>query len=51
MTVLELNPEEYFIEEEPYYESLGDEISTFEAAYKNGLPILLKGPTGYRKSV
>lgn len=50
MTVLELNPEEYFIEDEPYYEPLGDEIGTFEAAYQNGLPILLKGPTGCGKT-
>ena len=50
MTALELNPEEYFIEQEPYYESQGDEIGTFEAAYQNRLPVLLKGPTGCGKT-
>lgn len=45
-----LKPEEYFIEEEPYYESVGDEIAVFEAAYRNGLPVLLKGPTGCGKT-
>ena len=45
-----LKPEEYFIEEEPYYEPVGDEIAVFEAAYRHGLPILLKGPTGCGKT-
>jgi nitric oxide reductase NorQ protein len=41
-----LKPEEYYIEREPYYEPIGDELSVFEAAYHNQLPVLLKGPTG-----
>ena len=45
-----LKPETYFIEKEPYYESVGDEIEIFEAAYRNRLPILLKGPTGCGKT-
>jgi nitric oxide reductase NorQ protein len=45
-----LKPEEYFITEEPYYEPVADEIEVFEAAYRNGLPILLKGPTGCGKT-
>ncbi len=45
-----LKPEEYFIEDEPYYEPVGDEIEVFEAAYRNGLPVLLKGPTGCGKT-
>ncbi len=44
-----LKPEEYFIEDEPYYAPVGDEITVFEAAYRHGLPILLKGPTGCGK--
>ncbi len=43
-------PEEYLVTEEPYYESIGDEISLFEAAYENQLPVLLKGPTGCGKT-
>ncbi|MFK7793792.1 MAG: AAA family ATPase, partial [Gammaproteobacteria bacterium] len=43
-------PEEYFVENEPYYEPVGDEIEVYEAAYKNKLPILLKGPTGCGKT-
>ena len=45
-----LKPEEYFVDKEPYYESAGNEIEVFEAAYDNQLPILLKGPTGCGKT-
>jgi nitric oxide reductase NorQ protein len=50
MTATSLKPEEYFIEQEPYYELLANEIEIFEAAYHNQLPILLKGPTGCGKT-
>jgi nitric oxide reductase NorQ protein len=45
-----LPPEEHYIRDEPYYQVLGDEIAIFEAAWKNRLPILLKGPTGCGKT-
>ena len=45
-----LAPEEHFIRKEPYYEAVGNEIAIFEAAYRNKLPILLKGPTGCGKT-
>lgn len=45
-----LKPEEYFIEEEPYYEPVGSELDIFLAAYKQQIPILLKGPTGCGKT-
>lgn len=50
MSTHALKTEEYFIETEPYYESVGDEIAIFEAANKQKLPILLKGPTGCGKT-
>ena len=50
MTVRTLKPEEYFITEEPYYEPVGDELTVFEASYRNELPVLLKGPTGCGKT-
>lgn len=50
MTANALKPEEYFIETEPYYEPVADEIAVFEAAYRNRLPVLLKGPTGCGKT-
>ncbi|MGJ4788254.1 CbbQ/NirQ/NorQ/GpvN family protein [Leptospira koniambonensis] len=34
----------------PYYKPIGQEIEIFEHAYKNKLPILLKGPTGCGKT-
>jgi nitric oxide reductase NorQ protein len=45
-----LTPESHFIDREPYYEAVGNEIAIFEAAYRNKLPILLKGPTGCGKT-
>lgn len=40
----------YLIQREPYYAPQGDEIALFEAAYRNRLPVLLKGPTGCGKT-
>jgi len=40
----------YFVETEPYFEPLGNEVDVFEAAYANHLPVLLKGPTGCGKT-
>ena len=34
----------------PYYHSTGKEVDVFEHAYKQKLPLLLKGPTGTGKS-
>jgi nitric oxide reductase NorQ protein len=45
-----VNPEAHYIEREPYYEPIGDELAVFEAAYRNKLPVLLKGPTGCGKT-
>jgi len=45
-----IKPEEYLIRDEPYYQPIGDEIAVFDAAYANGLPVLLKGPTGCGKT-
>ena len=45
-----MKTEEYFIKSEPYYEPIGDEIEVFEAAFKQKLPVLLKGPTGCGKT-
>jgi nitric oxide reductase NorQ protein len=50
MEARSLKPEEYYIEKEPYYEPVGSEITLFEAAYRNQLPVLLKGPTGCGKT-
>lgn len=42
--------EEYLIKVEPYYQPVGREIDIFEAAFRQQLPVLLKGPTGCGKT-
>jgi len=39
-----------YLEEQPYYLPLGDEVAVFQAAYEARLPVLLKGPTGCGKT-
>jgi len=39
-----------FLTEEPFYKKVGNEVEIFEHAFKNKLPLLLKGPTGTGKS-
>ncbi len=46
----ELPVDEYLITEEPYYVPVGNEVEIFTAAYKNMLPVNLKGPTGCGKT-
>jgi nitric oxide reductase NorQ protein len=45
-----LKIDEYVIEEEPYYLQVGHEIEVFEAAYKNKMHVMFKGPTGCGKT-
>lgn len=40
----------YRIVAEPYYRQTGEEVSLFEAAYRDRLPVMLKGPTGCGKT-
>ena len=40
----------YRIASEPFYAPQGDEIAVFEAAWRNHIPVLLKGPTGCGKT-
>jgi nitric oxide reductase NorQ protein len=47
---IERNIEEYYVTEEPYYVPSSDEIEIFESAYRQRVPILLKGPTGTGKT-
>jgi len=50
MNARTLDPADHLIEKEPYYETVGDEIQLFEAAYRQQIPVLLKGPTGCGKT-
>jgi nitric oxide reductase NorQ protein len=53
MSALELHtlaPQLERIEHEPYYQPVRNELTLFDAAYRNRLPVLLKGPTGCGKT-
>jgi nitric oxide reductase NorQ protein len=47
---VENNLNEYLILEEPYYAQQNNEVEIFQASYENGIPVLLKGPTGCGKT-
>ncbi|MGB2694731.1 MAG: CbbQ/NirQ/NorQ/GpvN family protein [Dehalococcoidia bacterium] len=42
--------EEYHPHEEPFYLPIADEVQLFTAAFKQKIPVLLKGPTGCGKT-
>jgi nitric oxide reductase NorQ protein len=42
--------ESYRVVEEPFYIPVGDEVRLFEAAFRERIPVLLKGPTGCGKT-
>ncbi|MDD2744734.1 MAG: AAA family ATPase, partial [Rhodocyclaceae bacterium] len=44
------NTDAYKVRREPFYQSQGNEIALYEAAYAARLPVMLKGPTGCGKS-
>lgn len=46
----EIRVEEYVVKDEPFYVPTADEIEVFEAAYRQRVPVLLKGPTGTGKT-
>jgi nitric oxide reductase NorQ protein len=42
--------DQYLVQQEPYYQAQGNEVTLFEAAYAARLPVMVKGPTGCGKS-
>ncbi len=42
--------EQYTVRREPYYQPQRNEVELYEAAYRNRLPVMVKGPTGCGKS-
>ena len=46
----ERNIEEFYVADEPFYIPTSDEIEIFESAYRQRVPILLKGPTATGKT-
>ncbi len=45
-----VNIDHYKVAQAPYYEALGNEVASYEAAYQSRLPVMVKGPTGCGKS-
>lgn len=41
---------DWMVTREPWYQPVGDEVQAFEAAFRDRLPLLLKGPTGCGKT-
>ena len=50
MSDITVDPNQYIIDKEPYYEETTQEVSLYEAAYGVRMPMMLKGPTGCGKS-
>ena len=46
----EYDVDEYILQNEPFYLPIHDEITVFESAYAQRIPVLLKGPTGCGKT-
>ncbi len=46
----EYRVEEFVVANEPFYMPASDEVEIFEAAYRQRVPVLLKGPTGTGKT-
>jgi nitric oxide reductase NorQ protein len=42
--------EQFYVQDKPFYQVVGNEEKIFSAAYKQRLPVLLKGPTGCGKT-
>jgi nitric oxide reductase NorQ protein len=49
-TVSAMAPDSLAGEDHPFYLKVANEVAVFEAAFKGGLPIMLKGPTGCGKT-
>ena len=49
-TAAQYRIEEYIVKDQPFYVSSSDEVEIFEAAYRQRVPVLLKGPTGTGKT-
>ena len=50
MSDITVDPKQYIIKNEPYFEPVANEIELYEAAYNARMPMMLKGPTGCGKS-
>ena len=41
---------QYLVSPEPYYRTVADEVTLYEAAYSVRMPMMLKGPAGCGKT-
>ena len=48
--MLRVESQDHTITDEPFYVPQGHEVELFESAHTNGIPVLLKGPTGCGKT-
>jgi len=45
-----IDKDQYKVQQEPFYQQQQNEVALYEAAYRNRLPVMVKGPTGCGKS-
>ncbi|ALE52919.1 ATPase AAA [Candidatus Thioglobus autotrophicus] len=50
MSEIKVDPKQYIVKDEPYYEAVNDEIELYQSAYDVRMPMMIKGPTGCGKS-
>ncbi len=50
MSEIKVDPNQYIIKDEPYYEHVKDEVELYQSAYDVRMPMMIKGPTGCGKS-
>ena len=47
---MDMKTPDHLVSETPFYQPVGNEVALFEYAYRNQLPLLIKGPTGCGKT-
>jgi nitric oxide reductase NorQ protein len=50
MSDIKIDPKQYIIKDEPYYEAVDNEVELYQSAYDVRMPMMIKGPTGCGKS-
>ncbi len=48
--VVDTDPGQYRVAQQPYYRAVSDEVEIYQAAYQVRMPVMLKGPTGCGKT-
>jgi nitric oxide reductase NorQ protein len=50
MSEIKIDPKQYIIKDDPYYEAVDNEVELYQSAYDVRMPMMIKGPTGCGKS-